>query len=98
MNDRQLYSIIIAPHVTEKAERQGAKNNLVVLRVAKHATKKSITHAVQKLFSVQVESVQTVFRKGKRKNFKQKEGSRSDWKKAYVTLAEGHAINLAEFA
>ena len=97
MNEKRLYSIILGPHTTEKAVRSTNKSQQVVFRVAKDATKPELLAAVQKLFSVKVQSVQTVTVKGKKKQFKQVQGQRSDWKKAYIRLAEGHDINLANF-
>lgn len=93
MNDKRLYSVILGPHTTEKTERVADKAQQVVFRVALDATKKELALAIEKLFSVKVESVQTVKVKGKKKQ----KGERSDWKKAYVCLAEGQDINLANF-
>ena len=96
MNDKRLYSIILAPLTTEKSvNAQGVTQ--VVFRVLKDATKTELTKAVEKLFAVKVKSVGIVNMKGKNKQFKQMQGRRSDWKKAYVRLAEGHDINLANF-
>ncbi len=97
MNEKRLYSIIVGPITTEKSVRFADKNHQVVFKVLKDATKTELFEAVQKLFSVKVESVRTVNVKGKQKQFKQKQGQRSDWKKAYIRLAEGHDINLANF-
>lgn len=97
MNDKRLYSIILGPHTTEKSTRVADKNRQIVFRVALDATKTELTEAVQKLFSVKVDSVRIVKLKGKRRNFRQQPGARSDWKKAYCRLAEGHDINLANF-
>lgn len=96
MNDKRLYTIILGPHTTEKSVR-AASQNCHVFRVALDATKQELTKAVEKLFSVKVESVRTLRIKGKAKQFKQVDGRRSDWKKAYIRLAEGHDINLANF-
>lgn len=96
MNDKRLYSIILAPLTTEKSvSAQGITQ--VVFRVLKDTTKTELTKAVEKLFAVKVKSVGIVNIKGKKKQFKQMQGQRSDWKKAYVRLAEGHDINLANF-
>jgi large subunit ribosomal protein L23 len=97
MNDQQLYRILINPLTTEKSVRVAEKNRQFVFKVALSATKTHIQEAVQKLFSVQVDSVHTVRVKGKVKQFKQRTGQRSDWKKAYVCLKEGHDINFANF-
>jgi len=97
MNDRRLYNILLSPLTTEKSVLLGEKRNQFVFKVASDATKTEIQTAVQKLFSVSVKSVRTLRVKGKVKRFKQMEGQRSSWKKAYVALAEGHDINIANF-
>lgn len=97
MNDKRLYTIILEPLTTEKSVRAADKNHQVVFRVAKDATKTELKEAVQKLFSVKVDSVRTVSVRGKRKYFRQVAGERSDWKKAYIRLAEGQDINVANF-
>jgi large subunit ribosomal protein L23 len=53
-----------------------------------------VRKAVELMFDVKVEAVQMANVRGKVKRFGQKMGKRSDWKKAYVTLAEGHDINF----
>lgn len=97
MNEKRLYSIILGPHTTEKSVRLTGKNNQIAFRVLRDATKSELKTAIEKLFSVIVVSVRTVNVKGKEKKFKQMSGQRSDWKKAYIRLAEGHDINLANF-
>ncbi|MCU7809718.1 MAG: 50S ribosomal protein L23, partial [Candidatus Thiodiazotropha sp. (ex Notomyrtea botanica)] len=64
-------------------------------RVATDATKREIAKAVEKLFEVQVDSVQVVNVKGKQKRFGNIQGKRSDWKKAYVRLKPGSEIDFA---
>jgi large subunit ribosomal protein L23 len=73
------------------------KNRQIAFKVAQNATKPELLEAIEKLFSVKVVSIRTANVKGKKKQFKQMQGQRSDWKKAYVRLAEGHDINLADF-
>ena len=58
------------------------------------ATKPQIKAAVEGLFDVKVEAVNTLVRKGKVKAFKGVRGQQSDVKKAVVTLAEGHKIDV----
>jgi large subunit ribosomal protein L23 len=97
MNLSQLYRVIKAPHTTEKSVRVSDKNRQVVFKVSPDATKGAIKEAVEKLFSVKVKSVQVVNIKGKKKRFKQVEGQKSNGRKAYVSLCEGHDINVANF-
>lgn len=97
MNEKRMYEVILGPHTTEKSVRVSDKHRQVVFKVARDATKDLVKQAVQKLFSVKVVSIQMAIIKGKHKQFKQRAGRRSDWKKAYISLAEGHDINLANF-
>ena len=87
------YDIIIAPVITEKAT-MASDYNQVVFKVAPNATKPQIKAAVEQLFDVKVEAVNTLVRKGKRKTFRGFRGQQSDVKKAVVTLAEGQRIDV----
>lgn len=87
------YDVILGPVITEKATN-AAEQNKVVFKVAKTATKSDIKTAVEKLFDVQVEAVNTLVRKGKVKRFKGVKGRQSDVKKAVVTLAPGQSIDI----
>lgn len=97
MNDQRIYDVILGPLTTEKSVRVSDRHRQIVFKVAKDATKCHVKQAVSKLFSVEVTGVQMVRLKGKNKQFRQRAGRRSDWKKAYVSLAEGHDINFANF-
>jgi len=85
--------VIVSPLVTEKATRLNELSQ-VTFRVALDATKPEIKAAVERLFSVTVEGVNTVVMKGKTKRFRGREGRRSDWKKAIVKLQAGQSIDL----
>ena len=87
------YDVIKSPAITEKATMLSA-NNQVVFNVARDATKPQIKAAVEKLFGVKVETVNTLVRKGKFKRFKGRAAMQSDVKKAVVTLAEGQTIDV----
>ena len=91
--DPRHYDIIVAPVVTEKAT-MASEHNKVVFKVASKATKPQIKEAVEKLFDVKVKSVNTLVRKGKFKSARGFAGYQSDVKKAIVTLAEGHRIDV----
>ncbi|MFZ5638740.1 MAG: 50S ribosomal protein L23 [Pseudomonadota bacterium] len=93
MNDAKLYSVIRAPRVSEKTVR-AQENNQYAFEVANDATKADIKTAVEKLFDVKVQSVNVVNVKGKTKAFRYRNGRRGDWRKAYVTLAEGQSIDV----
>jgi len=92
-HDAQHYDVIRAPVITEKAT-MASEANQVIFKVRKNATKPEIKAAVERLFDVKVEAVNTLIRKGKRKVFKGTRGVQSDLKKAVVTLAEGHKIDV----
>lgn len=87
------YDIILGPVITEKSTLV-SEHNQVVFRVAVDATKPKIKAAVEGLFKVKVKDVNTILVKGKTKRFKGKIGRRSDYKKAVVSLAEGHSIDV----
>jgi large subunit ribosomal protein L23 len=91
--DARHYDVIVSPVITEKATF-ASEQNKVVFKVAKNATKPQIKAAVERLFDVKVESVNTLVRKGKNKVFRGVRGTQSDVKKAVVTLAEGHKIDV----
>ena len=91
--DPRHYDLIIAPVITEKATI-ASEHNQVMFKVARHATKPQIKEAVEKLFDVKVKSVNTNVRKGKVKAFKGTVGEQSEVKRAIVTLAEGHRIDV----
>ena len=88
-----MFEIIRTPVVTEKSTLLNEKNQ-VVFRVAINASKPEIKAAIEGLFSVKVEAVNTLVLKGKTKRFKGRPGVRSDVKKAYVQLAAGQSIDL----
>ena len=90
-HQERLMTVIRGPHLSEKAH-MAAENNQVVLKVRTDATKTEIRQAVELLFEVKVDDVQVVNVKGKSKRFGQTKGRRSDWKKAYVTLAKGSSL------
>jgi large subunit ribosomal protein L23 len=90
----RLHQIILAPVVSEKSTRSAEKHNQAVFKVLRDARKPEIKAAVEKLFNVKVEAIRTLNVKGKTKRFGASMGVRSDWKKAYVTLAEGQEIDF----
>jgi large subunit ribosomal protein L23 len=94
MADLKHYDTIIAPVITEKST-MASDHNQVVFRVANKATKPEIRAAVEALFNVKVTAVNTLNRKGKVKRFRGTLGRQRDFKKAIVTLAEGHSIDVS---
>jgi large subunit ribosomal protein L23 len=93
--DARHYDIVLAPHITEKSTML-SENNAVVFRVAPRASKPEIKAAIEALFNVKVTNVNTIVTKGKTKRWKGKPYQRSDMKKAIITLAEGHSIDVTE--
>ena len=91
--DPRHYDTIVAPIITEKA-MSASERNQVVFKVRRDATKPQIKEAVEKLFDVKVTSVNTLLRKGKAKVFRGRPGRQQDVKKAIVTLADGHRIDV----
>ena len=91
----RLAQILIAPIVSEKATMAAEKHNQVLFKVMRDATKPEIKAAVELMFKVTVESVQTVQHKGKTKRFGKSIGRRDHVKKAYVSLAAGQELNFS---
>ena len=87
------YDVVLAPHITEKATLV-SEQNAVVFKVARDATKPQIKAAVEALFGVSLTGVNTITQKGKTKRWKGLPYTRSDIKKAIVTLAEGQSIDV----
>jgi large subunit ribosomal protein L23 len=87
------YDVIVAPVVTEKATTASERNQFV-FKVARKATKPQIKAAIEGLFEVKVVGVNTLVTMGKTKAFRGVRGKQSDVKKAVVTLAEGHKIDV----
>ncbi len=87
------YDVIRKPVITEKST-MASEANAVVFEVAKEANKPQIKEAVEALFNVKVKAVNTTITKGKVKRFRGIPGRRPDIKKAYVTLEEGHTIDV----
>src|ERR1700684_3262790 len=87
------YDVVLAPHIPEKATLI-SEHGAVVFKVARDATKPQIKAAVEALFGVSVTGVNTITQKGKTKRWKGLPYTRSDIKKAIVTLAEGQSIDV----
>jgi len=93
MSAERLFATIRAPRMTEKTVMMSEAANQYVFKIATTATKADVKSAVEQLFEVKVDRVQVLNVKGKRKNFGRRAGKRSDWKKAYVRLAEGYSLD-----
>ncbi len=94
MNEERLLKVLLSPLISEKSSTVADANRQYAFRVVTDATKKEIAAAVESLFKVEVERVQVLNVPGKRKRFGKIFGRRSDWRKAYVRLKEGHDIDF----
>jgi large subunit ribosomal protein L23 len=94
MSTERLYKVLLGPVVSEKSARVAEIANQVVFKVLPNASKPEIKAAVEQLFGKEVLDVRTANVKGKTKRTRYGLGKRSDWKKAYVRLAEGQDLDL----
>lgn len=92
---KDLYSVIKSPYLTEKVSALMGESNQYAFKVDINATKLQIKKAVESYFSVNVEDVNVIKIKGKTKRSRYRIKKRSDWKKAYVRLAEGQTIEVS---
>ena len=86
--------IIKAPIITEKSSDLAQNKNTITFSVATDANKVQIKQAVEKIFNVKVESVNTVNVKPKKKRVGRYVGKTNKVKKAIVKLREGSSIEL----
>ncbi len=92
-----LYDVVKGPCMTEKSSTLSERQGTVVFRVNPRANKIEIRQAVERLFNVKVAKVRTTTMRGKKKRVGLKSvGMTSNWKKAYITLAEGEIDFLDE--
>jgi large subunit ribosomal protein L23 len=95
MNQERVFQVLLGPHVSEKAAVVADLNNQYVFRVAIDATKREVRKAVEQLFKVHVDDVQTLKVKGKVKRNRYGFSTKPTWKKAYVRLEQGQEIDFA---
>ena len=103
---KTLYDVLIRPVITEKSvmlsnleaksskTKEKRKITKVTFEVSMSATKPQIKEAVERIFGVKVEKVNTMIVKGKKKGFRMLKGRKKDWKKAIITLKPGYEIDL----
>jgi len=94
LSNEKLMSVLVGPHLSEKSSRIAERLKQFVFKVRRDADKSDVKRAVELMFDVQVTGVQVVNVMGKAKRFGRSPGRRQDWKKAYVTLAEGQDIDF----
>lgn len=96
MNLERIYTVLLAPHVSEKAASSIDNSNQYVFKVALKANKLEIKRSIEQLFNVKINKIQVLKVKGKSKRNRYGISKRSDWKKAIVRLIEGQEINFSE--
>ena len=95
MSQERLMQVLLAPHISEKTAVLADSDRQHVFKVLPNASKTEIKQAVESMFEVKVAQVRVMNVKGKTKRFSNREGKRSDWRKAYVTLEKGQDIDFA---
>lgn len=96
MSFSDIYDVLVAPITTEKSEKQKTEQNKYFFKVNINATKEDVKKAIETIFGVEVVDVNLLIVEGKTKRFKGREGSRSDVKKAIVTVKKGQEINFGK--
>ncbi len=96
MSTTTLHGVLRRPLITEKGQAQREHERKYLFEVAATSNKIEIARAVEKLFNVKVDSVNTQWVRGKDKRRGRFVGKLPNWKKAVVTLREGHTIDLFE--
>jgi large subunit ribosomal protein L23 len=91
-----LKDTLVRPLVTEKTTSHLGTDRTYAFEVTLDSTKPQIKRAIESMYAVVVDSVRTSVVRGKIKRFGRFYGKRKNWKKAFVTLAEGQTLNLFE--
>ena len=86
--------IVICPVITEKGTALKDRDGQYLFKVNRTANKIEIRRAVEKIYKVKVEKVNTLMVRGKTKRMRMSRGKTPDWKKAIVTLPEGESIEF----
>lgn len=97
MSQARLFDVLRAPVVSEKTTAANEKN-VIVLKVAKDATKDEIKAAVKAVFNIDALAVRTLNFQGKVRRTARGFGKRSDWKKAYITVPENSLAEIEQAA
>jgi large subunit ribosomal protein L23 len=93
MSRERLATVLVAPHITEKTAIAMQNANQYAFKVRRDANKTEIKQAVEMMFDVKVSGVQVANEPGKDRRFGNRIGRTQDWKKAYVRLVDGQAID-----
>jgi large subunit ribosomal protein L23 len=92
----EMKDILVRPIVTEKSTTYLGNDQTYAFEVGLAANKVQVKRAIEQFYDVSVTDVRTIVVRGKMKRFGRHHAKRSNWKKAYVTLADGDSINLYE--
>lgn len=98
MSEREPYSLLLKPVLTERSAWLKDMRNQYTFAVAPDASKGEIRRAVETLFRVKVEAVRTMGVRGKLRRMGRFAGRRADGKKAIVTLKAGQKIDFTDEA
>ena len=90
----ELKDVLVRPVVTEKTTMGLGSEQTYAFEVGVQANKLQVKRAVERFYGVKVTDVRTIVVRGKNKRFGRHWAKRKNWKKAYVTLAEGDFIDL----
>lgn len=96
--DLSIYDIIIGPVISDKAYKLNKLFKKLALKVHPHANKPMVKEALEKLFSVKVDKVSIVVRKGKNKKVRGRSTTGKLTKRAIVTLADGYSLDFMDQA
>ncbi len=88
--------ILIKPIITENSMLKMEENNTYTFKVATNSNKIQVRNAVEEIFNVKVDNVNTMNMRGKKRRLGRNEGRTASWKKALVKLAEGDSIEIFE--
>ena len=91
---KPLHQIIRKPLISEKGNLLKEDSGVVTFEVARDANKVEIKRAIEDAFDVKVKTVNTAIIRGKVKRVGSNLGQRNNWKKAFITLEEGHDIDF----
>lgn len=95
MTGRDTTNIIVTPYITEKTAFLAGSNHYVFI-VRTSANRHQVCRAIKEMYGVEPLSVNIVNMRGKKMRFGRRAGTRSDWKKAIITLPKGHSIKVYE--
>lgn len=93
MNQERIFTVLREPHISEKVSVLGDVANQYAFKVSVDATKAEVREAIETIFKVSVKNVSTVNVKGKTKKTARGMSRKKNWKKAYVTVAQGQELD-----